>query len=95
MLVRIKSIYSYIARVTMGVALLLIFITSIGFALNEWYDPTPDFQNMFTWILAALAMPGLIDYYLKEFNPKPKEISYQGNCPKCRRKVEMELKEIN
>jgi len=36
-----------------------------------------------------------MDYYAKEFNPKPKTIEYHGQCPKCKRKIEMQLEEKN
>ena len=55
----------------------------------------PDYQNMFTWIFTALAMPGLMDYYAKEFNPKSKLIKYHGQCPNCKRKIVMQLDELN
>ncbi len=95
MWVKFKNIYSITTRILLMLALLSILFTSVFFAFREGFKEVPDYQNMFTWILAALAMPGLMDYYAKEFNPKTKAIEYQGQCPKCKRKIVMHLDEIN
>jgi hypothetical protein len=90
---RIKTVYNYIFKVCLALAviffMIMVFFTLAFKQLNE----NTHVMNFISLVTVVLSMPSVIDSLAKEFNPKKKVYKLSCKCPNCRHLIEMNMKE--
>lgn len=90
---KIKRLCSYIYRIILAISIVafafFVFIT----LTNETLSQNQQILTYISLIVVLLSIPGIINTFAEEFNPKKKKYKLSCKCPKCKHLIQMDMVE--
>jgi hypothetical protein len=93
MWLKVKNISNMIYRIF--IALILVLFTVLVFITigNNELNQNTQLVTFISLMMVLISIPGIINQFADEFNPKKKTYKLSCRCPKCTYLLEMDMKE--
>lgn len=93
MWLKIKGIWNYSFRVILALAIILFMVFVFLTLANKELSHNTQIVTVISLIAVLLSMPGIINTFAEEYNPKKKVYKLSCKCPYCKRLIQMDMKE--
>ncbi|PAE21972.1 hypothetical protein [Robertmurraya siralis] len=88
---KIKNICGLIYRIILAISIVafafFVFIT----LMNKTLSQNQQILTYISLVVVLLSIPGIIDTFAKELNPKKKKYKLTCKCPKCKHLIQMDM----
>ncbi|NRD81142.1 hypothetical protein HPT25_28020 [Bacillus sp. BRMEA1] len=90
---RIKGIYNYFFRVFLALSIILYMILVFFTLASKELSQNTYIVTFISLAAVLFSMPGIINTFVEEYNPKKTVYKLSCKCPNCKHLIQMDMKE--
>ncbi len=90
---KVKKIYNKIFLIAYALFLLFFMFFTILTIIYRSINGNLDSITWISIVAVAISIPGIVNTFVDEFNPKKKTYKLSCHCPKCKHLIQMDMKE--